>query len=172
MKSFGSFYHLQENIKTWQSQATRTSKLIWGREMALEEPFVHSEDGDVIQEKKKKNAKEAFALKRKARSWNNEEMNSMGWKCTSDAQARPRHLCSLRHAIILQSGSPANYYSAHICSAFIYWRKEKAVFWEGEVHFWNITHTAKSIYHNVMESWENSHRENTPMFSAPSLRNK
>lgn len=44
--------------------------------MALEEPFVHSEDGDIIQEKK--NAKEAFALKRKARSWNNKEMNSIG----------------------------------------------------------------------------------------------
>lgn len=50
MTSPGSFYHLEDGVKTWQSWATRTRKLTWGTAMAPKEPCVCSQDGELIQE--------------------------------------------------------------------------------------------------------------------------
>lgn len=47
MKSPGSFYHLQDGVKTGQTQATRTRKLIWDTAVVL-----GSQDRDLIRGKK------------------------------------------------------------------------------------------------------------------------
>lgn len=62
MKSLGSFYHLWDGVKTWQSRATRTGKLIWGRAMA---PGQHAVKTRMLF---KKNAKGPFTPKREIKS--------------------------------------------------------------------------------------------------------
>ena len=95
---------------------------------------------------KKKNAKEAFTPKRKARLWN-DEMSCIKWK----AQLMPRQAKTyMPREACYTSGTTSNYYSVYICSAFIRWRKGEKCFKGGRSKLsWNMTHTEKSICHNV-----------------------
>lgn len=112
MKSPGSSYHLQDGVKTGQTQATRIRKLIWNTAMVL-----GSQDGDLTLGEK--NVKEAFTPERRVRSWTN-EMSCIKWNAHLMARQNQNiYAPAARH----NSGTTSNYHSAYICSALIYWSK-------------------------------------------------
>lgn len=146
MKSLGSFYHLQDGVETWQSQATRTSKLIWGRAMASVR-FAENM-GSLF----KKNAKEAFIPKRRARSW-----TTIKWTASSEnayAQARLRIIRSLSHATIL---TPLQTFILHIFVQHLFNEEKKTkktcFLWGGSKLSWNTAHVQKRTCNVELEEF-------------------
>lgn len=90
--------------------------------MALEEPFVCSKDGDIIQEKMLRGP-----LLQRGKLGRGTIMN--GTQSSENAHLMPRPYQDIYvPEACYNSDTPSNFSSAHICSAFIYSRKEKAAF--------------------------------------------